>query len=352
MADKMTDAEKLRKAAEEAGIDLDSLGTAKGAATATTNYGGTGTVYMPASGAKKVEEYNRLAQQESDIQFAIDRATSGGRFSAASLGRYQQKLDKIRTRMRIVQAEMAVGDVRGHGYDGMSYEQARLLPTSWTPEKLKQFVNKGIMYGIPGFDVGMGMPEIVSAWDELVKSSDIFSSQGGKKWTPWDVMDSYGGKDAKFGTMTKGDWVYDVATGERLKYVGKTTRTTKSEQVNLSSPEEVQALVTQVLREALGRAPNEKELARFKATISGFEKENPQVTTVTETATPESIEAAKASGGDVFTGAEQKSVTTGGVTDAARAALVNDPTRDTEEYGKFQAGTTYWDAMMQMIGGS
>jgi hypothetical protein len=166
-------------------------------------------------------------------------------------------------------------------------------------------------------------------------------------------MESYGGADAgKFGTMTKGDWVYDVATGERLKYVGKTTRKTKSEQVDLSSAEEVQALVTQVLREALGRAPNEKELARFKATITGFEKENPTITEVTETATEESIAAAMASGGDVFTGAQQKSVTSGGVTDAARAQLVTDPTQDTQEYGKFQSGTTYWDAMMQMIGGS
>jgi hypothetical protein len=255
--------------------------------------------------------------------------------------------------MKIVQAQMAVGDKQGHGYEEMDYESARNLPTGWGPERLKQFVNKGIMYGIPGFDVGMGMPEIVSAWDELVKASATFSV-GGKKWTPWDVMESYGGsgEGGKFGTMTKGDWVYDVATGERLKYVGKTTRKTKSEQVDLSSAEEVQALVTQVLREALGRAPNEKELARFKATISGFEKENPTVTEVTETATEESIAAAQASGGDVFTGAQQKSVTSGGVTDAARAQLVTDPTQDTQEYGKFQSGTTYWDAMMQMIGGS
>lgn len=350
MADK--DAEELAALLKALGVDPSTLGTSKGTVAATTNYGGTGTVYMPDSGTDKVKRYNQLARQAQDIENAIAKATSGGRFSTASLGAQQRRLDQIRTEMKIVEAQMAVGDARGHGFEEMSYDQARLLPTGWSPERIKQFVNKGIMYGIPGFDVGMGMPEIISAWDELVKSSDVFSSQGGKKWTPWDVMDSYGGKDAKFGTMTKGDWVYDVATGERLKYVGKTTRKTKSEQVDLSSPEEVQALVTQVLREALGRAPNDKELARFKATITGFEKENPTITEVTETATAESIEAAMATGGDVFTGAEQKSVTSGGVTDAARAQLVTDPTMETQEYGKFQAGTTYWDAMMQMIGGS
>lgn len=351
MADKSLE-EQMADLLRKNGVDPNTLGTSQGATAATTNYGGTGTVYMPSSGTDKVKRYNLLAQQAADIEHAIARATSGGSFSGASLGAQQQRLEQIRTEMKIVQAQMAVGDARGHGYDEMSYEEAHLLPTGWSPERLKQFVNKGIMYGIPGFDVGMGMPEIISAWDELVKSSDVFSSKGGKKWSPWDVMDSYGGKDAKFGTMTKGDWVYDVATGERLKYVGKTTRTSKSEQVDLSSPEEVQALVTQVLREALGRAPNAKELARFKATISGYEKENPTVTTVTETATPESIAAAQATGGDVFTGAQQKSVTSGGVTDAARAQLVTDPTQETQEYGKFQAGTTYWDAMMQMIGGS
>lgn len=349
MADKNSQ-DDLNDLFKSLGIDPSTLGTSKGA---TSSSSGIGTVYMPGSGVDKVKRYNQLAQQAQDIENAIAKATSGGRFSAASLGAQQQRLEQIRTEMKIVQAQMAVGDKQGHGYEEMDYESARNLPTGWSPERLKQFVNKGIMYGIPGFDVGMGMPEIVSAWDELVKASATFSV-GGKKWTPWDVMESYGGsgEGSKFGTMTKGDWVYDVATGERLKYVGKTTRKTKSEQVDLSSAEEVQALVTQVLREALGRAPNEKELARFKATISGFEKENPTVTEVTETATEESIAAAMASGGDVFTGAEQKSVTSGGVTDAARAQLVTDPTQDTQEYGKFQSGTTYWDAMMQMIGGS
>lgn len=349
MADKNKDAaSELDALMKSLGIDPSTLGTSRGGTTANA---GTGVVYMPSSGADKVKRYNAIVKQIEGIQFAMARASKGGAFSGASMGAYQNKLDRLNTELKIVEAQMAVGDARGHGYEEMDYESARLLPTGWSPERLKQFVNKGIMYGIPGFDVGMGMPEIVAAWDDLVKASAAFSTSG-KKWSPWDVMESYGGSGKqKFGTMTKGDWVYDVATGERLKYVGKTTRTTKSEQVDLSSPEEVQALVTQVLREALGRAPNDQELARFKATISGYEKEHPQVTTVTETATTESIEAARASGGDVFAGAQQSSVTEGGVSDAARAALVTAPTEETKEYGKYQAGTTYWDAMMQMIGG-
>jgi hypothetical protein len=321
------------------GIDPNTLGTAQDAKVDD----GVGPVYMPGGGESLVKQYNLLAKQSEDLQYKMARLPYG-----ASASAYRTQLTAIQNKMKSVQAKMARGE--GGGFEVLDYETARLLPTGWSPQRLKEFVNKGIMYGIPGFDVGMGMPEIISAWDDLVKASATFSTSG-KKWSPWDVMDSYGGKDQKFGTMTKGDWVYDVATGERLKYVGKTTRTTKSEQVDLSSPEEAQALITQVLREALGRAPNAEELAKFKATVAGYEKSTPEVTTVTETATPESIAAAQASGGDVFTGANQSSVTSGGVSDAARAALVQAPTEKTKEYAKYQSGTTYYDAMMQMIGG-
>src|SRR5512139_2252160 len=174
MADK-NQADELNDLMKSLGINPSTLGTSKGA---TSSVSGIGTVYMPSSGADKVKRYNLLAQQAQDIENAIARATSGGSFSGASLGAQQQRLEQIRTEMKIVQAQMVVGDKRVHGYDEMDYESARLLPTGWSPEQLKRFVNKGIMYGIPGFDVGMGMPEIVAAWDELVKSSAAFSSKG------------------------------------------------------------------------------------------------------------------------------------------------------------------------------
>lgn len=334
-----TPQEELNAWAQANGFDLNKLGTPQDAKSKDE----MPLVYMPSNGANLVKQYNLLAKQAEDLQHTMAGAPYG-----ASQSAYQAQLMKIQAKMKNVQQKMAEG--QGKGYDALDYETARILPTTWSPSRLKEFVNKGIMYGIPGFDVGMGMPEIVSAWEELTNASALWSTAG-KKWTPFDVMETYGGKGQKFGTMTKGDWVYDVATGERLKYVGKTTRTSKSEQVNLSSPEEAQALITQTLREALGRAPNAEELAKFKASISGYEKASPQVTTVTETATPESIAAAQASGGDVFAGANQQSTTSGGVSDAARAALITAPTEKTKEYGKYQAGTTYWDAMMQMIGG-
>jgi len=235
-----------------------------------------------------------------------------------------------------------------------AYSEARTDPTRWDAGTLKKFVNTGIMKNVPGFDVGMGMPEILAAWDDMVKSSFTINSSvknDDKKWSPWDILDSYGNPANKFGTITKDGWQYDVATGERIKYVGKTTQTSTQKNIDLSNPGQVKAIVTDSLRQLLGRAPTDKELAQYRASINGYENENPAIQTTTTTATPESIAAAAAGGGSVFTGGNTSSVSAGGVTDAARQQLISDSATQGPEYGKFQSATTYWNAMMQMISG-
>lgn len=219
----------------------------------------------------------------------------------------------------------------------LGYEDARLLPTTWSDSELKSFVNKGILYKLPGFGANMGMPEIVSAWDDIVKAAMTFSKPG-QEWTPQDVMDSYA-VDGKFGTIRKGDWLYDAQTGEKVKYVGPRTKTTTSKRVDLSSPEDVRALTTQMLTELLGRAPTSEELAKYRSSISGLEKASPEVTKTTTTLNDMGEEVA------------QSSTTSGGVSDAARAGLITEAAKEGPEYGKFQGATTYFNAMMQMLGG-
>lgn len=229
----------------------------------------------------------------------------------------------------------------------MSYAQAKLAPRDWDGNKLKEFVNKGIMYKVPGFSPDVGLPEVMDLWDFLLQKS--FELNKGlkpdqKKWTPMDVLETYNKKPGSMGTKKEGDWIIDLATGERIKYVGPTSRKVTSKRIDLSSPEDVQALATQVLREALGRAPNAKELAQFRSTIAGYEKSNPEVTTTVQQLSP-----------DLATGevrvTDESSTTSGGVTDAARAALIQEPTQKTQEYGKYQSATTYWNALMSMISG-
>lgn len=227
------------------------------------------------------------------------------------------------------------------------YQSAMLAPTHWTESQTRDFVNKGILNKVPGFDVGMGLPQIQAAWADMVKNSIIFNQDlkpGQKPWTPDDVMDTWSNQKGKYGTVTKDGWTYDVATGERIAYSGPTTKTTTSKDFDYTSAEDAQVIITQALRNALGRNPTAKELATFKSTISGYEAEHPKVTTTTQTLTP------NLATGEV-TATDQTSTTTGGASAEALAGLVTEPTKQSKEYGKFQSAN-YFNMLMQMLGGS
>ena len=229
----------------------------------------------------------------------------------------------------------------------MSYEEARGLPLVWArndPNKLKEFVNKGILNKVPGFSPDMGIMEIASAWDDMVKASIEFTKSSGSNWSPYDVMDTYRKSSGQFGTKREGDWIIDLATDERVKYVGPKSKTLTSKQVNLSSADDVKALTMQMLRELLGRNPSPEEITRFKTSINAMEQAAPEVTTTTVELAP-----------DLATGEVEEvgrqSVTTGGVSQAAMQAAIEEEATTTPEYAKYQGGTTYFNALLQMIGG-
>lgn len=222
----------------------------------------------------------------------------------------------------------------------LSYDQAKMAPLGWSDKELKKFVNQGILYKVPGFGADMGMPEIMSAWDDLVQTAQGFS-QSGTDWSPEDVLETYNQKPGSFGTVKSadGDWLLDARTGEKIKYIGPRTKTTTSKHIDLSSPEDVRALATQQLTELLGRAPTSEEMSKYRTAISGFEKANPENTTTTTTIN------------DQGEAVGESSTTTGGVSDVARASLIADEAKQGPEYGKYQGATTYFNAMMQMLGG-
>lgn len=227
----------------------------------------------------------------------------------------------------------------------LTASEARGLPLQWMqndPETLKKFVNQGILNKVPGFGVGMGLPEIMSAWDDLLKATwgmNQYSAQSGKEFTPWDVLNSYSNNSGKFGTVRRGDWEYDIATGEKVKYVGPKSKTTTQKRIDLSSAEDVRAIATNALAELLGRAPTQEELGQFRASINSLEEKNPTLATTTETLNDM---------GEVI---DTSTKTSGGLSAEARAMAVSDKAKAGPEYGKYQSGTTYWGALMQMIGG-
>jgi hypothetical protein len=154
-----------------------------------------------------------------------------------------------------------------------------------------------------------------------------------------DVLNTYSNQGLNLGTVRKGDWEYDIATGEKIRYVGPKTKTTTQSKVDLSSPEDVRAITTQMLTELLGRAPTDAEVAKFKTSINSLEKANPTKATITETLN------------DMGEVVNTATTTSGGVSNDARGLLVSDEAKKGPEYGKYQSGTTYWNAMMQMLGG-
>jgi hypothetical protein len=249
------------------------------------------------------------------------------------------------SRYELQQYQEAEKKQKGGGSGVMTYQEAQMLPRQWLqsdPDKLKQLINTGVLNKVPGFDVGMGIPEIMAAWDKLVQAS-FTMNQGlkdtDKHYTPFDILNSYSNTKNKWGTVRQGDWLYDVATGAKIKYVGPKSKTTTSRDVNLSSAEDVKALTTQVLTQALGRAPTTDEVAQYRATINAQEQANPTVTTTTQTLNDQ---------GEV---SAQSSKTTGGFDAAAQQQLVQDQAVKTPEFAKYQSGTTYWNALMSMLTG-
>lgn len=234
--------------------------------------------------------------------------------------------------------------IAGNQPDNWKYSDAKLLPVQWMesdPDKLKQLINNGILRKVPGFDPGMGMPEVLDAWDNLVQAAFAMNqaNPNGKQYTPWDVLNTYSNEKGKYGTVRKGDWEYDIATGEKVRYVGPKTKTQTDKRIDLSSAEDVRALTTQVLTQALGRAPTAKEVAQYKATINAQEQANPTLTTQTQHLN------------DMGEVVNTETNTSGGLGAEAKAGLVQTQAQKGPEYGKYQSGTTYWNAMMQMIAG-
>lgn len=234
-----------------------------------------------------------------------------------------------------------------HRYSGFTtYQEAQSLPGQWyssDPNLYKSFVSKLIMYKYPGASSDMGIPEAMSAWDDLLKMAITLNKAQGKNlktnWTPWAILESYNRKPGSLGTHREGDFLIDNATGERVKYVGPKTKTTKQSAIDLSNHEQVQAIAEQALTQMIGRAPTTKELAQFKATLNGYEREHPEITTTTD----HYDDMGNVTASDV--------VHSGGVSDAARAGLITGGVKKTKEYGKYQSGTTYFNALMQMVGG-
>lgn len=219
--------------------------------------------------------------------------------------------------------------------DIMSLNDARMLPFEWDQAKRDKIIREGVLKKIPGFTENMGIQELLSAWDDLVKISAEAGATG-HKISPTDIMGTYKSREGT--TYKKGNWEYDAITDQPVKYVGPLTKTDTNTRFDLSTREDALALAKTSMAQMLGRSPTQGELSNYMSLLNGYERANPQTSSSTSRIDPTTGEV---------TSTDTTSM--GGTTQAGKAAMLEEQMKQSPEYGAYQASTTYYNAMMQEI---
>lgn len=177
---------------------------------------------------------------------------------------------------------------------------------------------------LTGMDVQrMNDAQLQKAWAGYVAQSGAYWQNGnGKGLTPWDVMSM------------------DMANREQQGPT-KSTSTSTSTALDISTREDANYIAQQAARSLLGRDPTQQEISKLLGTLNQYERNNPRVTTSTQTSIQQP-------GGDNTS--ESSSTTQGGVSAEARNMLAQQQLKQGPEYGAYQAATTYFNDLMQVLG--
>src|SRR5678815_3759464 len=188
---------------------------------------------------------------------------------------------------------------------------------TWDDKTKNKFLSQ---LSFAGYDTKNLRDEQVAAlWAGYAQQASAYYLAG-SKMTPWDIL----AKDRQ----------------AREAYMN-TPRTVTQTQTNvdLSSRGDAHAIFLQAAQSLLGRDPTKSEITSFQKALNSYEKKHPTVSTTTSNYMGDQLQT-------------QNTTTKGGVKDATRQIMATEDVKADPEYGAYQAATTYFDAMMQMIGGS
>jgi len=187
---------------------------------------------------------------------------------------------------------------------------------NWDQKTRDKFLSQ---LNLAGYDTnGMQDSQIAGMWASYAQQAAAYYAAG-NSLTPWDIL----AKDMK----------------QREAYMNTPRSVTQtSTSYDMSTREDAHAIFLQAAQSLLGRDPTKSEISAFQKALNAYEKAHPTVTTQTTNYM-----------GDTVTG--QTSTTKGGVKEGARQLMAVEVVKRDPEYGAYQAATTYFDAMMQMIGG-
>lgn len=187
---------------------------------------------------------------------------------------------------------------------------------NWDAKTKNKFLTQ---LGLAGYDTeNMKDSQVAAMWGNYAAQAANYFTQG-KKLTPWDIL----AKDRD----------------QREAYANTPRSVTQSStNYDMSTKEDAHGIFLQAAQSLLGRDPTKAEIGAFQKALNAYEQANPTVTTQTTNYM-----------GDEVTGAT--STTKGGVKEGARQLMAMEDIKRDPEYGAYQAATTYFDAMMEMIGG-
>lgn len=199
----------------------------------------------------------------------------------------------------------------------MTLSEAQMQWYHWSQDDRLAWAKKAYALGYLAspLDVSGAQKLYMSALDESVR---YFGA--GKSISPWDVLDLNAGSNADA-----------LKKRGQVNPDGSVTRTNSS--IDLSDKLSVQALATQVLHQALGRDPTDSEINTYYNTIRSEEKSHPTVQKVTTSAA-----------GDVT------QTSSGGFGQDDAQQLLQNQVQNDPEFGKYQSGTTYFQAAMSALG--
>lgn len=149
-----------------------------------------------------------------------------------------------------------------------------------------------------------------AAWARAVDGAAA-SRAAGKPRTPWEVID-----------------LWDGLSENHLDDDQKEPTTQTS--YNTPSRQEAEAMIRQLFRDQVGRDPDEGELSKYRGMIIRKASDNP---TVSRT---------------VYDANGNATTTTSGGIDIQ--SEIQDLVQEDDDYGTFQAGTTYLNALMSALG--
>lgn len=220
----------------------------------------------------------------------------------------------------------------------MTIDDATNAYYSWTQKQRDDFRAKALVGGLLKF--GDGDVEASTLWGKLVQQAGNYGAQN-IPMSPMDLLAGYVKQNSAGGQWVKqGNFETNALTGE-TRYVGPQFKTTTASNINLTDPATAKALATSIFQQLLGRDPASGELSSYADALNQAEVQNPsQQTTTTQY--------------DMTTGqaTNTSSVTSGGLTDAARQQLAEDEIKKKPEYATNQAATTYMNAFEQAVYGA